>query len=154
MRTVRVWSCLRQRREMVSCRLGRLKCSVVNMAVHEWSCLSGLSVDEFQYLLTQSGQVLKAKTFNRCVILLVGLGGPTLMKKTMKWESGVFPCHGMAELPRILFGHERGNLRSTRLALIEWLKRGQRKWFLARYLGVGLVCAVNLDFGFLNKFLS
>ena len=49
---------------MVSCRLGRLKCSVVNMA--------------------QSGQVLKAKTSNRCVILLVGLGGPTLMKKTMK----------------------------------------------------------------------
>ena len=106
-RTVRVWSCLRQRRELVSCRLGRLKCSVVNMAVHEWSCLSGLSVDEFQDLLTQSGQVLKAKAFNRGVILLVGLGGPTLMKKTMKWESGVFPCHGMAELPRILFGHER-----------------------------------------------
>ena len=144
-RNVRVWSCLRQRREMVSCRLARLKCSVVNMAVHEWSCLSGLSVDEFQDLLTQSGQVLKAKTFNRCVILLVGLGGPTLMKKTMKWESGVFPCHGMAELPRILFGHERGNLRSTRLALIE---------FLATYSGVGLVCAVNLDFGFLNRFLS
>ena len=66
---------------MVSCRLGRLKCSVVNMAVHEGSCLSGLSVDEFQDLLTQSGQVLKAKTFNRCHILLVGLGGPTLMKK-------------------------------------------------------------------------
>ena len=129
-----IWYCLRQRREMVSCKLGRLKCSVVNMAVHEWSCLSGLSVDEFQDLLTQSGQVSKAKTFNRCVILLVGLGGPTLMKKTMKWESGVFPCHGMAELPRILFGYERGNLRSTRLALIEWLKRGQRKWFLARFL--------------------
>ena len=143
---MRVSSCLRQRREMVSCRLGRLKCSVVNMAVHEWSCLSGLSVDEFQDLLTQSGQVLKAKAFNRCVILLVGLGGPTLMKKTMKRESGVFPCHGMAELPRILFGHERGNLRSTRLALIEWLKRGQRKWFLARYSGVGLVCAVNFWF--------
>ena len=148
-----IWYCLRQRQEMVSCRLGRLKCSVVNMAVHEWSCLSGLSVDEFQDLLTQSGQVSKAKTFNRCVILLVGLGGPTLMKKTMKWESGVFPCHGMAELPRILFGYERGNLRSTRLALIEWLKRGQREWFLARYSGVGLVCAVNVDFGFLNKFL-
>ena len=34
-RTVRVWSSFRQRREMGSCRLGRLKCSVVNMAVHE-----------------------------------------------------------------------------------------------------------------------
>ena len=60
----------------------------------------------------------------------------------------------MAELPRILFGHERGNLRSTRLALIEWLKRGQTKRFLARYSGVGLVRAVNIDLGFLNKFLS
>ena len=88
------------------------------MAVHEWSCLSGLSVDEFQDLPIQFGQVLKAKNFNRCGILLVGLGGPTLMRKTMKWESGVFPCHGMAELTRILFGHERGNFRSTRLALI------------------------------------
>ena len=39
---------------------------------------------EFQDLLTQSGQVLKAKTLNRCLILPVGLGGPTLMKKTMK----------------------------------------------------------------------
>ena len=51
----------------------------------------------------------------------------------------------MAELPRILFGHERGNLRSTRLALIEWLKRGQRKKIVDRYLGVGLVCAVSVE---------
>ena len=60
----------------------------------------------------------------------------------------------MAELPRLFFGHERGNLRTTRLALIEWLKGGQSKKLVARYLGVGLVCAVNVDFGFLNKFLS
>ena len=100
-------------------------------------------MDEFQDLTIQFGQVLKAKNFNLCVILLVGLGGP-----------GVFPCHGMAELPRILFGHERGNLRSTRLALIERLKRGQRKRFLARYSGIGLVCAVDVETGFLNKFLS
>ena len=40
---------------------------------------------------------------------------------------GIFPCHGMAELPRILFGHEQGNLRSTRLALVKWRKRGRRK---------------------------
>ena len=46
---------------------------------------------------------------------------------SMKWESGVFPCHGMVELPRIHFGHEQGNLRSTRLVLIKWLKRGRRK---------------------------
>ena len=83
-RTVRVWSCRRQRREMVSCRLGGLKCSVLNMAVHGWNCLSGLSLDEFQDLLTQSGQVLKAKTLNRCGILLVGLGVKTLMKKLWK----------------------------------------------------------------------
>ena len=123
------------------------------MVVHEWSCLSGLSVDEFQDLPIQFGHVLTAKNVNGGCILLVGLGGPTLIKKSIKWESGLFPCHGMAELPRILFGHERGKLRSTRLALIEWLKRGLRKWFLARYSGVDVVCAVNLDFGFLNKFL-
>ena len=103
-------------------------------------------------------------------------------EKTMKGESGVFPCHIQKfgfingvdnvnwppyrdsksyiypelpriiypELPRIVFGHERGNFRSTRLALIEWLKRSQRKRYLARHSGVGPVCAVNLDFGFLN----
>ena len=65
---------------MVSCRLGRLKCFVVNMAVHESSCLSGLSVDEFQHLPIQFGQVLKAKDFHRCGILPVGLGDPTLIK--------------------------------------------------------------------------
>ena len=47
--------------------------------------------------------------------------------------------HEMAELPRIYFGHERGNLRSTRLALIQWLKRGQRKRL-----------AVNVESGFMH----
>ena len=47
-------------------------------------CLSGLFVDEFQDLPIQFGQVLKAKNFNRCSIFLVRLGGPTLMKKTIK----------------------------------------------------------------------
>ena len=69
---------------MVSRRLGRLKGSVVNMAVQERSCLSGLSVDEFQDLPIQFGQVFKAKNFNRGCILLVGLGGPTLIKESMK----------------------------------------------------------------------
>ena len=58
--------------------------------------------------------------------------------------------HEMAELPRIYFRHERGNLRSTRLALIQWLKRGQGKRFLARYSGVGLVYAVNVESGFMH----
>ena len=60
---------------MVSCGLGRLKCSVG---------LSGLSLDEFQNLPIQFGQVLKAKNFSRYCILLVGLGDPTLIKKSMK----------------------------------------------------------------------
>ena len=73
------------------------------MAVNEWSCLSGLSVDEFQDLLTQAGQVLKAKPFNPCVILLVGLGGPTLMKKNyesslvMEWQNYPEFFLGMSE---------------------------------------------------------
>ena len=64
-------------------------------------------MDEFQDLLTQSGQVLKAKTFNRCVILLVGLGGPTLMKKlsnenresslVMEWQNYPEFFLGMSE---------------------------------------------------------
>ena len=37
-------------------------------------------MDEFQDLPIQFGQVLKAKNFNRRVILLVGLGGPTLLE--------------------------------------------------------------------------
>ena len=44
------------------------------------NCLSGLSVNEFQDLPIQFGQCLEAKNFNRCGILLVGLGGPTLLK--------------------------------------------------------------------------
>ena len=61
-------------------------------------------MDEFQDLPIQFGQVLKAKKFNQCCVLPVGLGGPTLIKKAMKRQSGVFPCHGMAELPTILLG--------------------------------------------------
>ena len=58
--------------------------------------------------------------------------------------------HEMAELPRIYFGHERGNIRSTRLALIQRLKRGQRKRLVASYSGVGLVYAVNVESGFMH----
>ena len=96
-RTVRVW-------EVLICRRGRLKCAVVNIAFHEWSCLSDLSVNEFQDLPIQFGQVLNSKNFNRCGILLVGLGGPThIKKKTMKWQLGVFSCHGMAEFAQNSF---------------------------------------------------
>ena len=58
--------------------------------------------------------------------------------------------HEIAELPRIYFGHERGNIRSTRLALIQRLKRGQRKRLVASYSGVGLVYAVNVESGFMH----
>ena len=56
---------------MVSCRLGRLKCSVVKHGGSRVICLYGLSVDEFQVLPIQFGQVLKAKNFSGCCILLV-----------------------------------------------------------------------------------
>ena len=35
-----------------------------------------------------------------------------------------------------------------------WLKRGQRKEFVASYSEVGLVCAVNVDFGFSEQVFS
>ena len=83
-----------------------------------------LSVDDLQHLPIQFGQVLKAKNFNRCGVLPVGLGDPTLKKKIYEMRIGDLP---LAELPRILFGRERGNLRSTRLALIIWLKCSRGK---------------------------
>ena len=52
----------------------------------------------------QTGQVLKAKNFNGCCILLVGLGGPDTYKKIYETRIGLFPRHGMAELPRIRLG--------------------------------------------------
>ena len=78
----------RQRWENVSCRLGRLKCFFAKLAVHEWSCLYGLSVDEFQDLPIQFRQLLGAKNFNGCGILLVGQGGPTLIKKVYEMRIG------------------------------------------------------------------
>ena len=38
---------------------------------------------------------------------MVGLGGPTLAQKSMKWESEEFLAQGMAQLPRILFANEK-----------------------------------------------
>ena len=42
-------------------------------------------------------------------------------------ESEEFHTGGMAELPRIRFGHERGNLSYATLALIKWPKYERRK---------------------------
>ena len=49
-------------------------------------------MDEFQDLLTQAGQVLKAKPFNPCVILLVGLGGRHYEFTGFKRESRAAFC--------------------------------------------------------------
>ena len=43
-------------------------------------------MDEYQDIPIQFGHVLKAKNFNRCGILLVGLGGPTLMKTLTNFQ--------------------------------------------------------------------
>ena len=77
----------------------------------------------FQDIPRQFRHVLTSKDFNRCDILLVGLGGPTYV---IKWESGEFSARVMADLPRILFGHQ-DKLRYARLAFKKWLKHGQQK---------------------------
>ena len=48
---------------------------ITEVTVKDAGCYKELT---FQLIL-QCGQVLKAKIFNRCCILLVGLGGPTLI---------------------------------------------------------------------------
>ena len=101
-------------------------------------------------------QFWSRKIFNGFEILLVVLGGSTLIKKkTMKWKEQQFYARNMAELPRILFGCERGNVRYSRLGLIKWLKYSPREALRGnlpvRYQGLTLRFAVNVDFSFLNK---
>ena len=63
-------------RKMLCCKHGgsRVKLSL-------WPFLICTISRTYRYNL---GHVLKAKNFNRCCTLLVGLGGPTLVKKSMK----------------------------------------------------------------------
>ena len=95
-------------------------------------------MDGFQDLPRLFGRVWSSKIFNGFEILLVVLGGSTL-----------------AELPRILFGRKRGNVRYARLGLIKWLKYSPRKALRGklpvRYQGLTLRFAVNIDFSILNK---
>ena len=70
-------------------------------------------MDGFQDLPKQFKRVLSSKKFNAFDILVVVLGGSTLTKKTMKWQ-GEFYAHPTAKLPRILFGRERGDVRSDK----------------------------------------
>ena len=92
-------------------------------------------MDGFQDLPRQFGFVWSSKIFNGFEIFFVVLG--------------------IAELPRILFGRERGNVRYARLGLIKWLKYSPRKAFRGklpvRYQGLTLRFTVNVDFSFLNK---
>ena len=124
----------------------------------EWSRLSSRFVERFQDLPRQFGRVWRSKKFNGFDILLVVLGGSTLLKNLiyeMKvWE---FYARGMAEFPRILFGRERGNLRYARLGLIKWLMYSPRKTLRGklpvRYQGLTLRFAVNVDVLFSNRYL-
>ena len=79
----------------------------------------------------------------------------TYKKKAMKWKEKEFNARAMAKLPRIRFGHERGNVRYPRLGLIKWLKYSPRKASRRKlpviYQGLTLGFAVNVDFSFLNK---
>ena len=112
-------------------------------------------MDGFQDLPRQFWRVWSRKIFNGFEILLVVLGGSTLIKTTMKWKEQQFYAHNMAKLPRILFGCERGNVRYSRLGLIKWLKYSPREALRGslpvRYQGLTLRFAVNVDFSFLNK---
>ena len=73
----------------------------------------------------------------------------------MKWKEQELYARAMAELPRILFGCKRGNVRYARLGLIKWLKysppKALRGKLQVRYQGLTLRFAVNVEFSFLNK---
>ena len=75
----------------------------------------------------------------------------------MKQKEREFYAHAMAELPRILLGCERGNVRYARLGLIKWLKCSPRKALRGklpvRYERLILRFAVNGSF-FLDKWSS
>ena len=75
----------------------------------------------------------------------------------MKWKEQEFYARAIAELPRILFGCERGNVRYSRLGLIKWLwlkyspREALRGNLPVRYQGLTLRFSVNVDFSFLNE---
>ena len=72
----------------------------------------------------------------------------------MKWKEQDFYARAMAELPRILFGRQRGNVRYARLGLIKWLKYSPRKVLTklpVRYQGLTLRFPVNVNFSFVNN---
>ena len=58
-------------------------------------------MDGLQDLSIQFGRVLTCKQSNRYNISLVGVGGPTLTKKSLRWELESFYSHGVTQLLRI-----------------------------------------------------
>ena len=114
-------------------------------------------MDGFQDLPRQFWRVWSSKIFNGFEILHAVLGGSTLIKKTMKWKEQEFYAHAMAELHRILFGCERGNVRYSRLGLIKWLKYSPREALRGnlpvRYQGLTLRFAVNVDFSIFERII-
>ena len=72
------------------------------------------------------------------------------MDSIFYWKVRELFARRMAGFPRILFGRERGNLRSARLGLIKWLMyspwKTLRGKLLVRYQGLTLRFAVNVDF--------
>ena len=106
----------------------------------------------------QFWRVWSSKILNGFDILLVVLGGSTLIKKTMKCQEEEFYARAMPGLPRIFYGRERGNLRYARLGLIKWPMYIPRKTLRGkvpvRWQGLALRFAVNVGFSFLNKYLD
>ena len=140
---------------MVSCSLSPQTCCVADMEAHEWSCLFGRFVDGFQDLPRQFGRVWRSKIFNGFKILLVVLGGSTLIKKTMKWKEQSSSLVLWLNYPEFFSVVNEENLRYARLGLIKWLKYRPRKALRGklpvRYQGLTWRFAVNVDFSILNK---
>ena len=98
---------------MISCRLERLNCSVVNMAVHSTS-----EVVPLAFLWTNS-RTYRYNLSKFWKLKIDWTGWLHTRKKIYEMKrglgrgggGGVFPCHETAELPRIPFGHEGGKRR-------------------------------------------
>ena len=89
------------------------------------------------------GQVLKAKIFNRCGILPVGLGDPTLINNLRNENQGSSLAVEWQKYPwtRQLEKHESG---PHQMAKVRPGEKVVRRRFPARYYGIALVCAVNV----------
>ena len=71
-------------------------------------------MDGFQDLPGQFKRVWTCKIFNKFKILLLVLGGSTLIKRTMKWKGHELNAGAIAKLPTSLFGREQGNITGNK----------------------------------------